>query len=330
MPTFLTNRKMPPALADRVRTSVSGGRTQASGRSVAPRVVATLRFGAVFAIAALVATLFLMRQQARAEIDSRRHGLLERVRKESAALTPAEQAMTSRVLPLLAESAGPYAGDRVTDAVRGLEALSATLSRPMVYVRGPVDGFSSAVRVAENASASFRDPFVLCLIDPPAARTEAALLRRTKQAFAGGPRVSPAKHVERLHDALLGLPYLSPAWEQRLKETDTRVGLDTLRAGFDEAPVGAAVRAAKADLLLSVLDEPNDGSGPTELDGACPHFARVELVELATGKVLLRLRRHVDPGWISPKTRVEHAKGITACELALDVRESVAPPASPD
>jgi len=50
---------------------------------------------------------------------------------------------------------------------------------------------------------------------------------------------------------------------------------------------------------------------------------RVELRELRTGKLLLRLRRHVDPGWISTNVRWEHANGINSCALGLDIREQV-------
>jgi hypothetical protein len=39
---------------------------------------------------------------------------------------------------------------------------------------------------------------------------------------------------------------------------------------------------------------------------------------------LLRLRRRVDPGWISPAVRAEYASGIDSCVLALDVHAAAA------
>jgi predicted RNA binding protein with dsRBD fold (UPF0201 family) len=75
---------------------------------------------------------------------------------------------------------------------------------------------------------------------------------------------------------------------------------------------------------LLALDEPGDQGGPTELDGERPHSVRVGLVDLSTKKVLLRMRRHVDPRWLSASARAELASGIDSCELALQVHKAVA------
>jgi hypothetical protein len=71
------------------------------------------------------------------------------------------------------------------------------------------------------------------------------------------------------------------------------------------------------------MDEPGDRSIPAELDGERPHHVRVGLVDLASKKQLLALRRKVDPSWLSPTARAEYASGIDACTLALDVRAEV-------
>jgi hypothetical protein len=157
-------------------------------------------------------------------------------------------------------------------------------------------------------------------VAPPASRSEKALLAKARAANAADDRMAPAAHVERVHDAILGFPLLAPAWEARVAAAGTRAELKSLQTIFRRAPLKAAKRAAKAQLLLFVIDEPGDGKGPTELDGERPHAVRVGLVELATEKLLLQLRRHVDPGWISEKARSEYASGIDSCALALDVR----------
>ncbi len=50
---------------------------------------------------------------------------------------------------------------------------------------------------------------------------------------------------------------------------------------------------------------------------------RVGLVDLEKDKVLLKLRRHVDPSWLSDATRAEYARGADSCTLAMDVRSAL-------
>jgi len=71
-----------------------------------------------------------------------------------------------------------------------------------------------------------------------------------------------------------------------------------------------------------------DGTGPTEL-GERAHHVRVGLVDLDKEELLLRLRRHVDPSWITPNVRAEYASGIDAGSLAGDVRAAVTGQAVP-
>ena len=61
----------------------------------------------------------------------------------------------------------------------------------------------------------------------------------------------------------------------------------------------------------------------TELDGERPHDVRIGLVDLTSAKMLLRLRKRVDPTWISMNARAQYASGLDACALAMDVHESI-------
>ena len=71
------------------------------------------------------------------------------------------------------------------------------------------------------------------------------------------------------------------------------------------------------------MDEPGEPGGPTELDGERAHAVRIGIVALGPAKVLLRMRKRVDPSWISTAKRPEYASGLDGCKLALDVYESV-------
>jgi hypothetical protein len=323
MATSLVTQRMSPELRARVEASVRGRRA-APGATLAPRAVSLLRFGALAMITMAISTVGVSWHRARQELEQERAGLLERVRRESTAVTPYDRAAPSRVQPWLERSAGPYTGDSIADELRTAKAFAATLRRPTIYVRGPLADFRSERSIAEIARRSFTDAFVLCLLDPPIARSEKALLGRARRAQADGKRLRQVTaHVERLQHALVGLPFLSPTWQARVESAESARELDQLRRGFERAPLASAKRAVKAELLLFGMDEPGEPNQPAELDGERPHHVRIGLVDLASDKLLFKLRRRVDPSWLSPSVRAEYASGIDQCALALDVRADV-------
>lgn len=320
--TLLVTDRMAPALRARIEASVRG-RRPAPGRRSKPMVLGMLRMSLVLACVLAIGTFAMARRRAAAELETERASLLERFRREASGLTAEQRGIGERIHGLLEQAAGPYAGDAVTAEVRGGGLLRA-LGRPTVYVRGPVQSFTQSSGTRESASASYSDAFVLCLLDPPSSRTEMLLLSRARSAQGGGERVERvAPHVSRLYHALAGLPYLSPTFEERVKTAQKARELELLRRDFERAPVEKAKLAARAELLLYAMDEPGDRSVPAELDGERPHHVRVGLVDLASKKQLLALRRKVDPSWLSPAARAEYASGIDACSLALDVRADV-------
>ncbi len=315
MPTLLVTRKMSPELAARVQASVEG-RRRAQGARLAPGGRAVLRIVAITLIVAALVEAGLAVRRAHRELEQERATLLQRVRDASAAISPREREVTRRIKPWLVRFDGAYAGDHVDDALRADGALARAVAQPTIYVRG------SLGQLATDATESYPDAFVLCLVDPPPARTEKELRIKARAAFTASG-MQPAHNVFRYADALIGLPLLAPGWAARVAATDDRGELDALRRSFERAPIEAAKRAAKARQLLIVVDEPGASTGLSELDGERPHDVRVGLVDLERGKTLLRLRRHVDPSWASGATRAELAKGIDSCSLALDVRSAV-------
>jgi hypothetical protein len=260
------------------------------------------------------------RQRERLRLESARATLLEEVRARSAELADDDRSFIDRADMWLMRVAGPYEGDFVDDAMRAPGAVKEVLGRPSVYVRGPVEAFASPASIASAAAASFKDPLVLCLVDPPSARSEKAMMHPIRAVYDGGHAAEGgAPHVRLLAEAEAGLPYLVPSWASHVEQAASLAAVDGLRAEFRAAPTERAVRALKATVLLCAFDEPGTHEGPAELDGERPHDIRLGLVDLAASKVLLRLRRHVDPGWISTSRRVEYAVGLDACALAFDV-----------
>jgi hypothetical protein len=319
MPTFLTTRRMSPELARRVQESVSGRRVGSATRAL-PQLVSVLRVAAALAVIAAAALVIRNKSRASAQVTRQREGLLARVQAETADVTQQQLGLARRVESLVADAAGPYAGDWVADELKGEEAFSAALRRQMVYVRGPLDQLRTSPGFKGSAAESFKDAFSWCLLDPPASRAERTLANKARAALS--QRGAASSSVERIQAALISVPLLQPEWQARVRAADA-AELTRLAATFDKAPIVAAKRAMKAELLLLVIDEPGDTRSPTELDGERAHWARVQLVELSSADVRLRLRLRVDPSWISPPVRAEHARGIDSCSLSLDVRARV-------
>jgi hypothetical protein len=320
MPSFLVTRRMSPELAARVQASVAGRRV-APGATFAPRSISLLRLTVFAAIVCALVGFVVVRRRADVQLERERAALLERVRRYSRALSPREKNTVLRVVPWLTRAAGPYAGDFVAPELQGPGALATEFTRPAVYVRGPIASFLGAGSIRERAAVSSKDAFVLCLVDPPAGKTE-KLVRAKARASYGAVHMRQTGHIQRLYDAFAGLPFAAPDWEAQVLAAD-RLHFDKLRQNFERAPLEGAKRAAKAQRLLFVIDEPVLSNAPAELDGERPHHVRVGLVDLATGKPLLSLRRHVDPSWLSEATRAEYAGAIDSCVLALDVHSAV-------
>jgi hypothetical protein len=194
----------------------------------------------------------------------------------------------------------------------------------MLYVRGPLAAFATpGDSIAAAAATSGKDALVVCLLEPPASRAEAPLLDRTRTAYAGGWAVeSRTANVRRLHDLVAGLPFLDEPWARSVEQADDLGEVSRLRAAWDRSSVQRTKQAAKATLLLAAMDEPGEGSGPTELDGERPHAIRVALVDWTSGRILLRQRHHVDPAWISPGKRLTYAGGLDACRVALEIHDA--------
>lgn len=323
MPTLLTTRRMSPALAARVKASVRGSRS-APGARLAPRAVSILRLGLIAVCIGAASSLLVAWQRTTRELEAERAQLLERIRRESASLGAHAKAAGARAVGLLQRSSGPYAGDVVADELRASDALDSVLAESLIFVRGPLASFRSELRTREAAAGSRKDALVLCLMDPPEARSEKALLGRARAAHGGERLRERTAHVARLHDLFHGLRVLGPEIEQQVMAATQKREIEKRARAFDAAPLAETKRAARSGRLLFVMDEPADGTGPTELDGERAHDVRVGLVDLASEKMLFQVRRRVDPSWLSEGARAEYASGIDSCALALDVRAAVA------
>jgi hypothetical protein len=325
MPTLLVTNKMAPELARRVQASVSGRQRGAGRKSRSPGVVALLRVVTLTLLVAAVSGVVVLRQRDHDEVEALRAGLLETVARSAATLTAEDRQTLPRVERALMRAAGGYEGDLVDASIRSKAGLSTLFEKPLLYVRGSIDAFGAPAAIAETARASQKDAFLVCLLDPPASRTERALLERVYVAYSSRARVDErTPNALPLYDAEAGAPFLAPEFAGRVRELGDRKRLKELAASVERAPLIQARKAVKARTLVFVMDEAADRRAPAELDGERARHVRVGIVDLATDRALLRLRRFVDPAWISERRRAEYASGLDACALALDLRAHVA------
>lgn len=314
---------MSPELRARVEASVTGRRHRASGR-LGARSTMLLRVLSISAIAITIGWLVSTKRQADRETEELRTSLVERWRRASSRLSARERSLLARVKPWFKRSAGKYPGDLVAEQLKRPGALASVLKQPTVYLRGALDDVKTGEGLSQSARESTNDAFLLCLLDPPKVRKEKALLGRVRSAYSAGETMHRATgHVARLGDAVVGLPFLGEGWHTELAEAKHYQQLERLGESFERAPLEGARRAAQAKLLLFAIDEPGEASAVSELDGERPHHVRVGLIELETGRELLRLRRRVDPNDLSDTIRSEYARGMDSCSLALQVLDAL-------
>jgi hypothetical protein len=325
--SFLTTSKMHPALAARIQASVSGRRGSPRKPGASPlsaRAVSLARVAFVLLVGFVVYSVVGVRRHTKQELTRARTAVLESARKESASLTDADRTYLPRTEAWLVNFSRSYDGEVIAGELRAPGALEAMLARPLVYVRGPIGGFSSSQRIVETASTSAKDALLLCLMEPPASRVEKVMLEKVRIAYGRGAVMEEhTPKARRLHEAEAGLPFLMPAWAERAKAAPELADVTKLQRDLERAPVAAAKQAARAGLLLVAMDEPGEGGGPIELDGERTHWVRLGLVDITSEKILLSTRRLVDPSWISLAKKSEYASGLDGCGLAFDVHEAL-------
>jgi len=323
MGTFLTNPKMSPELRARIEASVRGQARRKIPARRRPSQVFFLRLGVAMAALCLVSFVAIGVTHSRAELAQGRKDLVERVAKVDDRLTAADRELPVKVAAALLEASKAYPGDHVGAALRtaGLEAV---LKRPSVYVRADFEELTRGRAVSRIAEDSEKDALALCLLSPPESREEKALLPKVYEAYRGAKTMSEAtSSLYRLHDALTGLQALDQDWRMRAEDASNKSELRALSARLDPKRLERALPAAKAELLVYVMDEPKKPGTVTELDGASDHVIRMGIVDLNTDEVLVRYRARVDPSWVSEQRRASHARGLCDCRFAHDLHDSV-------
>lgn len=313
MASYLTNPKMSPALRARIEASV-GGRTHR--RTGALRLRTTLRIVAALLVVGAVAGVARRWHAGRAAREAMRSALREDLARGVAPLRERQEAIAS-LHDHLRAAAARYDGDRLDPRLGEPDALAAHLARPAIYARAPL----ASDHLAERAAESPKDAFLACLMAPPASTAERDLMRGVDRAYRGGAAIAEiTPKVRRLHDVVAAEPLLDARWARRIDDATEATELASLRRQIEDAHLARAAEAARAELLIYVLDEPAEAGASIALDGASDHLVRVGLIDLTTGETLLRVRRRVRLDWISEGRRPHFARGLLDCRLAAELR----------
>jgi hypothetical protein len=281
------------------------------------RLVAWARFVIVIVLAVGIWVGVSTYRKIKRELDQSRAELLAQINAAQADVTAKDRGAVDRASAHVTRLAGPYEGDV---AATNLEA---ELTRPAVYIRGSVDTLRSREALGGAAAVSGKDALLVCLLDPPATRSEPLVIEKVRFVHAGGaPLEERTANVRRLNDAVVGLPFLSTDFAERARNADDVSDIARMKKDLERAPLERAKRALRAEVLIAAVDEKGDGAGPTELDGERPHDIRVAIVDLDSGRVILRARRHVDPSWIAVNKRPVYSNGADSCALGFDLRHA--------
>ena len=327
MPTLLATKKMSPELRARIQVSVSGRRATGHAR-LAPRAIMVIRLAALLAVVGSLCWFGLITRRVNRTFLTAQSALLQRWQSEASAFGPGKTDLLGRVEPWLRRETENLAEDWIADDIQKAGGLAAVLSRPTVYIRGPEHSFVNRVGIEALARETAVDALAFCLVEPPKERKEKLLRSRARAAYARGPAMTEATaHVHRLGAAVIGMPLLQPEWRARVMDAKDLRRLEQLKLAFEKAPLASAKAAVNASLLLYAIDEPGDAGSAAELDGEKPHYVKVGVIDLIENKPLLRLRRRVDPSWLSDATRIELAHDVDSCTLAWDVHQAVKAPA---
>jgi hypothetical protein len=324
MPTLLVTSKMKPALASRVQAAVTGRTARGTATHASARLMRTVRFIVALGLAGLLAAVLLSLRHEQDELRKAREDLVAQWAAEATSVSSTDLDFLRRVETKLVEFGNQYSGDFIDHSLTPEGAFTAQLARPTVYIRGSLASFSSSNAVAKAARESGKDTLLLCLVEPPAARDEKALMERARVAlFSASQMYASTTNVLRLYDAEAGMQYLLPSFGDQIRDAKDDLQLRRLSREFKAAPVALAKRALRSEILIAAFDEPNDKSTITELDGEAPHYVRLVVMRLDSMVPLLKLRRHVDPGWITANRRPQYARELDGCRLSLDVHDAV-------
>jgi hypothetical protein len=284
----------------------------------------------LLAAAGLIAVLLGYRFFAGRELDEAKVALLSKQRAVASTLGAQWYPLRDRVEKLTTEAAAHFDGDHV-------EAEASTWdfrSLPGLYLRVRVDDARDVATLRRSAGSSLRDGFVACLLREP-----------NVAATKGDPDAGAfAEQPWNWKKAYGATRILTDEWVGEVKDAPDPLRLRVFEQQYDKAVREEIPQAIdllqRAQFFLLVLDEPaaeaaNEAGAPATEEALqeVSHFARVHVLELKTGREILRLRRSAEASFMfagekpvtDPETLTAMKRQVNNCALAKAVQAALAP-----
>jgi hypothetical protein len=323
MPSFLTNSKMPHALATRVQSSVGGLRRGHGARVYAPTRTAIVRISVVALVLLAFGAVWQERRDRAQQLASAKHALLQTRAELRATLTPNAYTLAERARLILRRESNDFAGSLRDEALSTGKDWDALLLRRIIYARLPTDSVNQPDKLESLLSESQPDAFVLCLKEPAVDSTEKALMKRINVVFGdSGATKEQLVNIHSAFDAIVTLQLFEPSFDAQVEQAEELKPVLDLQHMWNKAHVDERLPAVFAEVLIALLDEPKVENTPVELDGASVHNVRVIVADLSRDKekMLFRARYAMDPSWVSERRRHQYAQALGSCRVASEVR----------
>jgi hypothetical protein len=250
--------------------------------------------------------------------------LRQRYETQAAAFDAGFRARSERVQQLLAHAADPYPGDWIDPQLRDAARFDALWSRPVVYVRGPLRGFLTDADRRQTNREVVADALIRCLIVPPPSIKESELLRHLGRIYQPARFVGKFYDFEPVHAAFSFLD--AGFFARALADAERMKEVVSLGRELERAHLSRAAQARHVELFVLALDEPKNRGAVADFDGEAEHFIRLIAVDLSTPRVWWRVRRQVDPQWLSEKSRLAYSRELDSCRLAWELRQEITLP----
>lgn len=283
----------------------------------------------VVAAASILSTMLVARMFSNRELSNAREALLQKQRAADKTVGARWYPLRDRVEGFVAEAAGPYKGDEIDPAVASWSFRTV----PGIYLRLRLDDAKDKARLRPAAAESVKDGFTSCLL-------------RTKNdaAARGEPDAGVAPDQPwNLRQAYAATRILTDDWVRQVKESPDTVRLRIFEDQYDRAERSEIPQAieivTRAQFFLLVLDEDADAARAYADSGAItmealqrvPHAARVHVLDLKSGKEVVRVRKEsrgearlVSEGALrDPEIRAALERQVNNCALAEDVLSSI-------
>jgi hypothetical protein len=241
--------------------------------------------------------------------------------------------LRDKIEKITLDAAKDYAGDLVDPEAAKWDFRSV----PGIYLRLRVDDAKDVKTLRDKARDSLKDAFTGCL------------LRESNTALAKGePDAGTAPDQPwNLRQAYASTRVLTPEWVDEVKNSGDELRLRVFQQQYekakrDEIPLAIDI-IKRAQFYLLVLDEDvpeakeyagDAGTITEEALQQVGHPARVTIVNLKTGAVMVRLKKSAEAGFVfagehqvmDPEVRAAMRRQVNNCALAQEVWASIKAP----